>query len=103
MGGVEQVIHQLCRGGIKYGIENEVFSLTPLHVPRTIEIEGYKVHRAKQNFQIASTSFSISAFLRFAELTKKADIIHYHFPWPFMDVLHFSLRIKIPTVAHLPL
>jgi rhamnosyl/mannosyltransferase len=51
------------------------------------------------NFEIASTGFSFSAFLRFAQLAKQADIIHYHFPWPFMDLVHFATRIKKPSIV----
>jgi rhamnosyl/mannosyltransferase len=32
-------------------------------------------------------------------LAKKADVIHYHFPWPFMDVVHFATMVKKPTVV----
>ena len=99
MGGIEQVIDQLCRVSLRYGIESEVLSLTPFQAPRTVEINGYKIHRAKKNLQIASTGMSLSAVLRFSELAKKADIIHYHFPWPFMDLVHFVARINKPTVV----
>lgn len=99
MGGVEQVINQIARGANKLGVKTDVLSLTPDRVERTIEIDGYLTHRARMNFQIASTGFSISAFLRFAQLAKQADVIHYHFPWPFMDVVHFASRIKKPTVV----
>jgi rhamnosyl/mannosyltransferase len=51
------------------------------------------------DFQIASTGFSLSVFSRFAQLTKEIDIIHYHYPWPFMDLVHFATRVKIPTVV----
>lgn len=99
MGGVEQVIHQIARGASKLGVHTDVLSLTPKLVPRTIEVDGYFLHRARLDFQIASTGFSISAFLRFAQLAKKADVIHYHFPWPFMDLVHFVTRVKKPTVV----
>lgn len=99
MGGVEQVIHQLCRGSMKFGVNGEVFALTKFRVPRTIELDGYRVHRARMDLQVASTSFSVSAFLRFAQLAKSADIIHYHFPWPFMDLMHFATRVNHPTVV----
>lgn len=99
MGGVEQVINQIASGGTKLGIKTDVLSLSSARVPRTIEINGYLVHRAKLDMQIASTGFSVSAFLQFAELAKKADVIHYHFPWPFMDVVHFLCRVKKPTVV----
>ena len=99
MGGVEQVINQIARGANKLGVKTDVLSLTPERVPRTIEIDGYLAHRARLDMQIASTGFSMSAFLRFAQLAKKADVIHYHFPWPFMDVVHFATMVKKPTVV----
>lgn len=99
VGGVEQVISQIARGATRLGVDTDVLSLTPDIAPRTIELDGYLSHRARLDFQIASTGFSISAFLRFAQLAKKADVIHFHFPWPFMDILHLTLRIKKPTVV----
>lgn len=99
MGGVEQVINQIARGANKHGVKTDVLSLTRDRVSSTIEIDGYSAHRAPLDFQIASTGFSMSALLRFAQLAKKADVIHYHFPWPFMDMVHFAARVKTPTVA----
>lgn len=98
MGGIEQVIDQIARGTNKLGVKTDVLSLTPECMPRTIEIGSYLAHRARLDFQIASTGFSASSFLRFAQLAKKADVIHYHFPWPFMDVVHFATIVKKPTV-----
>ncbi len=99
MGGIEQVINQIARGANKLGVQTDVLSLTPDQVARTIEVDGYMVHRARLDFQMASTGFSASAFLRFSELAKSVDVIHYHFPWPFMDLVHFATRVKKPTVV----
>ncbi len=99
MGGIEQVINQIARGSVKLGIKVDVLSLTANKAPRTIELDGYLVHRARLDFQIASTGFSVSAFWRFYQLAKQADIIHYHYPWPFMDVVHFATRVCKPTVV----
>ncbi len=99
MGGVEQVINQIARAASKIGVKTDVLSLTPDRVARTVEIDGYLAHRARMDFQIASTGFSASVFLRFSQLAKQADVIHYHFPWPFMDVVHFATRVKKPTVV----
>ena len=99
MGGTEQVIDQIARGSSALGFQTDVLSLSHHPVSRTVEVNGYKVHRARMNFQIASTGFSASAFLRFAQLAKQADVIHYHFPWPFMDLVHFAVRANKPTVV----
>lgn len=99
IGGVEQVINQIARGANKFGCKTDVLSLTPHRVARTIDMDGYQAHRARMDFQVASTGFSVSAFLRFSQLAAKADVIHYHFPWPFMDVVHFATLIKKPAVV----
>ena len=99
IGGVETVINQIARGANKLGVKTDVLSLTRERVPRTIEIDGYLLHRARLDMEIASTGFSMSAFWRFAQLAKKADVVHYHFPWPFMDVVHFATIVKKPTVV----
>lgn len=98
MGGVEQVINQIARGSVKLGVETDVLSITSKRDCQKIEIDGYFVHRSKRNIQIASTSFSIAAIFQFAQLAKMADVIHYHFPWPFMDIVHFATMLKKPTV-----
>lgn len=99
MGGVEQVINQIARGANKLGVETDVLSLTAERVPHTIEMDGYRVHRVALHLQVASTGFSATAFWRFAQLAKNADVIHYHFPWPFMDLVHFATQVKKPTLV----
>lgn len=99
MGGVEQVINQIARGANKLGVKVDVLSLTTDCNADMMEIDGYRAHRAKLNLQIASTGFSASVFRRFSQLAKNSDVIHYHFPWPFMDVVHFATQIKKPTVV----
>jgi glycosyltransferase involved in cell wall biosynthesis len=98
MGGIEQVIHQLATGSVKLGIKVDILSLSKNKDLSKIEINGYWIHYVPLNFEIASTGVSLKAFWRFYQLAKQADIIHYHFPWPYMDVLHFLLRIRKPTV-----
>jgi glycosyltransferase involved in cell wall biosynthesis len=98
VGGVEQVISQIALSSASLGVDTEVLALSPKMVERTIKIDNHYVHRCRANFEIASTPFSFSAFLRFKQLAKEADIIHYHFPYPFTDLLHFVTRVNKPTV-----
>lgn len=98
MGGVEQVIYQVARGTAARRIETEILSLSGDKAQPTITFENHRVHRARLDFEIASTGFSASSLFRFAQLAKKADVIHYHFPWPFMDIAHFATRVSKPTV-----
>jgi len=99
VGGVQQVINQVIRGTENFGVSSEVLALSPSAVERTVVVDGHQVHRCRSLFEVASTPFSASAFLRFRELAKTADIIHYHFPYPFTDLLHLCCRIEKPSVV----
>ncbi|SDU34241.1 rhamnosyl/mannosyltransferase [Pseudomonas pohangensis] len=99
VGGIEQVIYQLCQSGIAHGIQGEVLTLSANPQPREVMVADHKVHQAKLDIQLASTGFSYSVIKRFRELAAEADVINYHFPWPFMDVVHFTARINKPTVV----
>ena len=99
MGGVEQFIFQLARGGRSHDIESTVLSLSRNADDTVVQMDGHQACRAKTNFEIASTPFSISCFRKFVTLAKEADIIHYQFPFPFMDVVHFATQVKKPTVV----
>lgn len=100
-GGIEQVIYQLCSGAQQQGLEVEVLTLSRDRQASVIELDGHRVTRLPLDFEIASTGFSRAAFAALREHARAADVIHYHFPWPFMDVLHFACGIpamNIPTV-----
>lgn len=99
IGGIEQVINQLARGTAALGIETEVLSLSRKCNSESIEIDGHIAHTAKLDFQVASTGFSITAFSLFRKLAAGADIIHYHYPWPFMDIVHITTRMNKPSVV----
>ena len=43
--------------------------------------------------------FQSSLFRLFRELSAKADIVNYHFPWPMMDVVHLVEMPRCPTVV----
>lgn len=99
MGGIEQVIYQLAEGGVGRGVESTVLYLSPRGTAGNEDFHNHKTYRVKRDLNIASTAMSFSALRTFARLAKQADVIHYHFPWPFMDVLHFLAKIKKPTVV----
>lgn len=99
IGGVEQVIHQLASGMTKQNITIDVLALTTNKCTSSLHVENYIVHRSYQIAQIASTGVSLSVFSKFVALAKQADIVHYHFPWPFMDLVHFITQMHKPSVV----
>ena len=98
-GGVESFIDVLCKEQSKLGVKNTVLALHPKPQKQPIEMAGYTVHQAKQNLFLASTGFSVSAFSKFKRLSNDADIINYHFPNPFADMLHLACRPKKPSIV----
>jgi rhamnosyl/mannosyltransferase len=99
LGGIEQVIRQMCASTSQLGIENEVLTLTRDRHNSLLHFEGHVVRRARLDFEIASTGFSLAAINQLGKLAKQFDVIHYHFPWPFMDLAHFVARVKKPSVV----
>lgn len=97
-GGIEQAILQLASQSPKFGIEAKVLSLSKNNTLRITYLPGHTAYEAKQNFEIASTGFSFSMIFKFKQMSEEADIIHYHFPWPYMDLLHLMMGIKKPTI-----
>ena len=97
-GGIEQVIFQLCQGNRAFGVESEVLTLSPDPFPARVQVADHQVVRVKENFNVASTGFSLQVFKQFKEMAAEADLVHFHFPWPLMDLVHFATRHGRPTV-----
>lgn len=99
VGGIEQVIAQLgCALGDR-GHENRIFTLSPHPHPPVLHRPEGQVHRSQRTIDVASVSLSLRALLEFREHAKWADVIHYQYPWPFADVLHFLWGRGKPTVV----
>lgn len=100
VGGVEQVIKQLCLATAPLGVSNRVFTLSrkakqyPL-----MQEDATPVVRAQTHLEFASTPISYSALKQFRAEVAQADLIHYHYPWPFGDVLHRLAGYKKPALA----
>ena len=99
VGGVEQVIRQMCVGTGRLGVVNEVLTLTRETDNFDFEFEGHHVHRVQQDFEIASNNVSFAAIGELRRRAAEADVVHYHFPWPFMDLAHFLAGIDKPCLV----
>lgn len=98
-GGLEEVIRQICINTQAQGIESRVLTLSPNPTPSELLRPEARVHRVKLDAEIASCGLSIRAFKKFKQLLEWAEVVHYHFPWPFADLLHFFSNVKQPTVV----
>jgi len=97
-GGIEQVIYQIAEKSASLDVETKVLTLSA-NPPQTIAFAHHEVHQVKLGMQIASNGFSWQALCAFKALAEWADVVHYHYPWPFMDLVHFATRCRKPTVV----
>ncbi|RMO80941.1 Group 1 glycosyl transferase [Pseudomonas syringae pv. philadelphi] len=97
-GGIEQVIFELAQGCRAFDVESQVLTLSPSPAPARLHVADHQVTRVKENFNLAATGFSAQVFSQFKEMAAEADLVHFHFPWPLMDLVHFATRHGRPTV-----
>lgn len=97
-GGVEQVIDQIARGTTTLGVTNTVLALSrqPNRVP--VSINGYSLITVSRDFEFSSTGISRESYSVFKALMTETDLIHYHFPWPFADLIHHLVKPGKPTL-----
>ncbi len=97
-GGAEEVIRQICWNTKKSGVVSRVLTLAKRTEPHIVHLPEADVYRYKNNIEIASCGLSLSAIPGFRRLAKWADIINYHYPYPFADLLHCMTNVTNKTV-----
>ncbi|NDV87916.1 glycosyltransferase [Aurantimonas aggregata] len=98
-GGIERTIDAIARSTSPLGVETTVLSLSRKPRERSVEFHGHRAVKARLDLDVASTGLSLGALGQFAREAAKADIVHYHFPWPYMDAAHFLVRHGKPSVV----
>ena len=98
-GGAEETIRQICLNTRRHGVRSRVLCISPSVRPRVVRRAEAAVYRARLHADVASCTASLEALPMFRRLLGWADVIHYHFPWPFADLLHFAARVRTPTVV----
>jgi rhamnosyl/mannosyltransferase len=99
IGGVEQVIDQIARGTASLGVSNTILSLNDHPTKLQTLMHGYELVTVKRDCEIASNGFSRESISVFRDLTTKVDLVHYHFPWPFADLVHWWVNPKKPSIV----
>lgn len=99
-GGGEEAIRQIALSTRAQGVQNTIFALSVNPNPSLIERAEGTVVRSKSWAAPASCDLGlVGAFSTFSRLAKNADVIHFHFPWPFADLLRqFSAATRKPAV-----
>lgn len=97
-GGLEEVIRQICLGAGEQGVVSRVFTLSDEPFPHILPRVEADVIRVRKTFEIASCGFALTGIRRFARATRWADIVHYHYPWPFSDLMYLAAGRHKPAI-----
>lgn len=98
-GGIQRAVDHLCAATSTLGVSNHVFALSPRPAPKPQRRGRAIVHQCRRHLELASCSISLGWPSLFQRLARRADIIHYHFPWPFADILHLGLGRHRPALV----
>lgn len=98
-GGVAEAIRQICLATSDHGIQSSVFTLSTNAKPALLRQPEGMVSRSHSWAAPASCDLGgPSAFSRFSRATRQADVVCYHFPWPFADLLDLVVRPPVARV-----
>lgn len=87
-GGLQEAIRQIARGLARAGVMSSVFTLAKKPRPDVLRIDEAEVFRSRSVVDVSSCDIgSPLGVLRFRRLAARADILNFHYPWPFGDVL----------------
>lgn len=90
-GGLQEAIRQICYAVQDFGVKNDIFTLSPNPNPALINRPEASVIRARSWMAPASCDLGgLEAFRLYYQLSRKADVVHFQFPWPFMDLLDLT-------------
>jgi rhamnosyl/mannosyltransferase len=99
-GGGQHAICQIATTTAVHGCQHRVLTLMAdkngQHLVTQPEAE---VIRYPSFIDIASTPMSFGAIAGLKEHAAWADVVHYHFPWPWGDVMHLLARHGKPSVV----
>jgi len=99
IGGLQEAIRQISSSCQPLGIESRIFTLSPDPHPKVIQRPEGQVIRTRSWLAPASCDIGgPAAFAEFSRQAKWADVINYHFPWPFADMLHLITRPDTPAI-----
>lgn len=98
-GGLQEAIRQIALSTTRLGAANTIFTLSPHPQPAELQRPEATVVRCRSWAAPASCDLGgPAAFREFSARAKASDVVHYLFPWPFLDVLHATVRPPRPAV-----
>lgn len=99
MGGTQQVIANIIRSCPDSNIKFGVLSLAPRASGVDLSFMNSDNIHYQESFTVASNPVSFALLKDFGKIVQDYDLIHYHFPWPFADLLNLLWRVDKPIIV----
>lgn len=97
-GGAEQAIRDIAHATARLGVCNRIIHTGHMKAFESHEFAEGRTYAYPKSLEIASNTISLGMLMAFPKFADWADVIHYHFPWPFGDVLQ-TLASNKPYVV----
>lgn len=98
-GGVEAFIRSLVTNSVHYAVKHTLVTTHRLKKRSHYFSDNLEVYAYPHTINIASCPISYDLAKNFASHAKKADVIHYHYPWPFGDFLQVISSQQKPSIV----
>lgn len=98
MGGTQQVIASIIRNCPDTNIKFSVLSLSPRKTGVDYSFLDTENIHYKEHLSIASNPISFTLWRDYGDIVNQYDLIHYHFPWPFADLINYTWNVKKPII-----
>ena len=98
-GGLEEAIRQICLSTGPLGADNRVLTLQRKPGESTVERTEATVYRSPLHMSIKSCDIGFNILPLYKELLDWCDVVHYHFPWPFADLLELIAGGNKPYIV----
>ncbi|MEH6557753.1 MAG: glycosyltransferase [Oceanicoccus sp.] len=98
-GGLEEAIRQICLSTGPLSVENRVLTLQRKPGESTIKRPEATVYRSPLHLSITSCDMGFKILPLYKELLNWCDVVHYHFPWPFADMLELVAGGNKPYIV----
>lgn len=99
IGGVEQLIHSLSQTLVAEGHVSDVVTTTKEKQSYEYQTDCNQVYLFPATIDKFSCPISLELLSKFKYIAEDYDVLHYHFPWPYADLLHLLSGIKKPSVV----
>jgi rhamnosyl/mannosyltransferase len=101
IGGIEKVVQQIAEGlNGKNNFEIKVLCCLPKGKEKKDIVNGVEVFKASSFGVFWGLPFSFSFFKLFKKLSREADIIDLHHPFPLGDLALFLFQPKAKVIVH---